>query len=183
MKNETIEIPLSKTKIIFLILGSIAFVAIALWELVYMADNQTSFNPSFIKVAAILGIVVFSFTGIVGIKKMFDKRPGLIINQEGIDVNSSGMKIGLIKWEDIIGFSVFQIMSTKLLMIKVCNPDDYINKASNTFISKMMKANNSQYGTPLSISSNALKIDFDSLHKLLREKFEESRIRTNNEAV
>lgn len=173
MKNETIEIPLSKTKIVFLILGSIAFVVIAIWELFYMADNQTRFSPSFVKIAAILGIIFFSFTGFMGFKKMFDKRPGLIINHEGIDVNASGMKIGMIKWDDIIGFSVFEVMSTKLLMIKVYNPDDYINKASNKFISKMMKSNHSLYGTPLSISSNTLKIDFNSLHKLLKEKFEE----------
>jgi hypothetical protein len=41
--------------------------------------------------------------------------------------------------------------------------------------SKLMKANLNSYGTPLSITSNTLKYNFDALEKLIHLEFEKNK--------
>ncbi len=169
MDNEII-IPLSKGKIVLLIIGSLAFVTACAWLFNIKAGGE--YEAVFWKGFAIIGGIFFSITGIFGIKKIFDFEPGLVINSEGIIDNSSAVSIGLIKWGDIVGFKVMQISSTKLLLILVKNPEKYIEMEENKIKRKLMSMNNSRYGSPISISSNALKINFKELEKMIQDNFE-----------
>jgi hypothetical protein len=45
---------------------------------------------------------------------------------------------------------------------------------------KMMQGNMNTYGTPLSISPNTLKYDFNALEKLLQERLNEHQNKTPN---
>ena len=76
--NNKIEIPLSKTKIILLLLAAIAFVAGGIW----IATNPERFipnifritSPEIIRIGGIVGILFFGAAGVYGIKKIFDKN-------------------------------------------------------------------------------------------------------------
>ena len=57
-------------------------------------------------------------------------------------------------------------------MILVRNPEKYIGKAKNKIAKKSMETNLKWYGSPIAISPNALKINFNNLEKLLTENFE-----------
>ena len=59
-------------------------------------------------------------------------------------------------------------MSTKFLLIKLSNPEKYIEKAKNEMTARLMRTNIKMYGTPLSITSNTLKYDFEKLEKLIK---------------
>ena len=75
--SDRIEIPLSKKKILLLLLATIAFVACGIW----IATNPEMFipnifritNPEIIRIGGIAGILFFGAGGIYGIKK---HRPG-----------------------------------------------------------------------------------------------------------
>ena len=167
--NKEIIIPLSKGKIMLLNLGSIAFVLGCIW--LFGIDDGSKHDSIFIKTIAAIGALFFSLAGIVGIKKMFDKRAGLIISDKGIINNSGAFDVGLIKWEDITGFDVYEIKHTKMLQVFVKNPEKYIEAEKSKIKRKMMRMNG-RYGSPISISSNALKIKFKDLQKVVLDNFE-----------
>lgn len=170
-----IEIPLSKTKMTITFLGSLAFVGLGLWFLINPPkSNHWLFgNPTLIFVVGLASVLFFGLVAITIFRKFSDKKAGLIISKDGITDNSSGVSAGLIPWTDIQEIKVSQVMNQKFLMFIVSNPQDYLDKVKNPLKRNAMKVNYKTYGSPISISSNALKTNFDDLQKLLVEKMNE----------
>ena len=189
--GQTIEIALSKKKIFFMLIGALAFVAIGLWFVISPPTISNSYwgNPTKIAIAGYASIVFFGLCAFVLIKKLPDNKPGLIIDQTGLTDNSSGVSAGQILWTDIENISVIEIHSQKLIMLQVTNPQDYIDKQTSSFKRKMMQLNYKMYGTPLSITSNGLKISFDELLSTLTDKLNATRQlqkveeRTHNKSI
>lgn len=168
---ERIEIPLSKTKLLFGIGGSLIFVMLGY---LMFSNASTEFeSPMLAKGAGIASVIFFGATFIYAIKKIFDKSLGLIIDQSGITDNSNATSIGLISWQDIREITVKQISSTKFMLIHVRDPEMYLDKASSGMQKRLMKANIKMYGTPISITSNTLKYNFADLEKLIIQKHSE----------
>jgi hypothetical protein len=175
--DNRIEIPLSKQKIILMLIGSIAFVAIGLWFVIAPPTIQNSYwgNPTKIMIVGYSSIIFFGLCAFFLIRKLPDNKPGLIIDDNGLIDNSSGVSTGQILWADIEDISVIEIHRQRLIMIHVKNPQDYIDKQKSGFKRRIMTMNFKMYGTPLSITSNALKIPFDELLSALNKKFTDSR--------
>jgi len=162
--NSEIKIPPSKINITLLTIGSLIFVITGfamLW--------------SFIGFVAIL---FFGTTGTYGLIKLFDSNTGLKMDANGITDNSSATSIGLIKWNDISQIRPEQIASEKFIMIDLFEPEKYIKKAKNKFKANLMKMNMSMYGTPISISSRALKYNFTELEKIMQTEYEKHKNKT-----
>ena len=169
--QEELIIKLSKTKILLLIIGSFAFVALSFWS--------GKYDGLFIKAVSTTGILLFGLCGIYGIIKIFDNKPGLIIDKKGIRDNSSAVSGHLIRWEDITGFEVGEIKKTRFLLIFVNNPQQFLDNA-NPFKRFIMKMNLKMYGTPVSISSNALQCNFDELLKMLENEIKKLSVKEMN---
>ena len=163
-----VEIPLSKTKICLLLIGSIVFVIAGILFII-TPETFISFihpNPDTIRIAGIASVLFFGAASIYGARKFFDKSIGLTIDDNGINDNTNASSAGLINWSDITEIKTKQVMSTKFLLIFISNPDKYLDRASG-FKRKLMKGNMKMYGTPLSITSNTLKYSFSDLEKLI----------------
>lgn len=173
---DTIEIPLSKKKILLLTIGSFAFVLLGVLFIINPEKFITFLirNEEFVRVAGIVNVVFFSATGIYGIFKLQDKKVGLTISNEGIIDNTNATSIGLIKWENIERIKIEQVMSTKFLLIFTNNQDEILTKV-NGMKRKLMSANTKMYGTPISITANTLKNDFKELEKLIMNRLKEAR--------
>lgn len=171
--DQELIIPLSKTKMILTLLGSIAFVVLGGWLLIY-ASNGAEFIPFFVQAVGVSAIVFFGIVAIFASKKLFDKSPGLIINAKGIFDNSSGVSVGLITWDQITGFSVSTVESQRFLTIHVHNPEAYLNRGN--FLQRIaIKANSKFYGSPVQLSSNSLQTNFDELLKTIQQYHERYR--------
>ena len=168
-----IEIPKSKTKLLLGIGASLIFVVVGVYFFT-TADHQTHFNPYEIKVTGITAVVFFGATCTYGIKKLSDKTIGIAIDDDGIFDNSNASSIGLIKWSDITAIKTESVRTTKFLLIYTTNPCHYLDKAKG-FKRMLMAGNNRIYGTPLSITSNTLKCDFDELEMQIRERHQVKR--------
>ena len=176
--NNKIEIPLSKKKIILLLLAAIAFVAGGIW----IATNPERFipnifritNPEIIRIAGVVEILFFGAAGIYGIKKLFDKKVGLIIDSNGITDNSNATSIGLVKWEDITGIRVLEVVNQKFVMIDISNPEHYIGLKKSGIGKMTMKANYNKYGSPISITANSLKADFKEVWEIIKKQYEKN---------
>lgn len=175
--TDTIEIPLNKTKLSLMALGSVAFVAAGVWFITHpnirLFGNQP--NPILGYGLGIVAVAFFGFCAYCLVKKLFDTRPGLIVSSEGITDNCSGYTFGLIPWADIEGIEVIEIGKQKLIMILVHNPAEYIDRQSNAIMKKMAAMNYRQYQTPVSITANTLQYELEGLFKVLREKLAENK--------
>lgn len=168
-----ITIPLSKGKLLLSTLGAFAFVAIGFWFVLAPPTTYSSFfGPTVIIIIGLISILLFGGIAILVIRKLFDPRPGLIIDEQGISDNSGGLSGGQILWQDIIDIQVLQIQRQRLILILIKNPQDYIDRQSNGWKRKLMAMNFRQYGTPLSISTNGLKISFAELLEILKHHLE-----------
>ena len=181
--EQRIEVPLSKSKNVLMLIGSVAFVAIGLWFVIAppQIDNSYWGNPTKIAIAGYASIIFFGLCAVVLIRKIPDAKPGLIIDNTGLTDNSSALSAGHILWTDIENISVLEIQKHKMLMLEVKNPQDYINRQNSLFKRKGMELNYKMYGTPLSITANGLKISFQELLTLVTEKFQETRTNAQHE--
>ena len=160
-------IPLSKTKLLFLVIGVVCLFAAGVW-LFMNADQFPDKNPTLAKSVGVAGVLFFGACAAYGFIKLFDSVPGLIVDSKGIFDNSSGISAGLIPWSDITGFSVNSIQRQRFLSIEVRNPDKYIQRASG--LKRLLVSLNARYfGGPIHISSNSLKIPFDQLLRIVGE--------------
>ncbi|MBF6640197.1 hypothetical protein IVB69_01765 [Flavobacterium sp. J49] len=171
-----IRIALSKRKLIFAFIGSIIFVALGI-QFILKPESYVSFshrNFELIRIVGYASLIFFGLCLIYIIFKAFDKKPGLVVNENGITDNSNFTSVGLIEWSEIIGIRTEQVMSTKFILIDVLSPEKFIQN-SPKFKATLMKSNLKMYGTPLSITSNSLSYNFNELEKLLKTEFDKYR--------
>jgi hypothetical protein len=166
-----VKIKFSKFKIILLELGALLLVAGSIW-LLLITNSQSSVNPAYMRLIAITGIVLFGAGAIYELKQLFDKKPGLVINKDGIWDNTSAISGCFILWTDIEKLEILKDKSNQYLLIHVKNPEEYIKKGSNGYKRFMLKMNNKTYGTPLSISSSSLQIKFDDLVTMINSRYQ-----------
>ena len=170
-----IEIQLSKTKILLVLLGGITLfifgLFIAIKPHLFVPRFFGITNPQVYVLIGIIGTLFFGASSALGIKKLFDKTPGLVISTKGIVHHTNASSIGLIEWKDIVEIRKAQVQSTNFLLPIVRNPEMYIEKAKNRFQAKMMKMNTRMYDTPITIVSNTLKIKFEELEHLVHENY------------
>lgn len=128
--NNEIKISLSKKKILLLFFGALIIVIIGIWFLLepeqFLSIRRT--NETLIQAVGISAIIFFGFCAVFAFKKLFDKKYGLIINENGIVDNSNATSVGLIKWTDIAGIRTEQVYSQNFIMLDVKNPEEYIQQ-------------------------------------------------------
>lgn len=172
MSKETLEIKLSKKKMLLTFLGSCIFVFIGFWYFLIPSTNGFSELNSniFLMIIGLLCIVFFGLVAATVLIKIFDSKAGLVIDNEGILDNSSGVSAGFVPWKDIEEIKLLQIGSQNILMIIVKDPKKYFENVNNPIKKMMMKMNYKSYGSPISISSHSLKINFNQLQQILIDK-------------
>lgn len=162
---DELVIELSKGKTILIILGSFGFVAAGYWIFSMDAAAMKELpidDPLFIHGVGIVSMVFFGMTGVMGIRKLFDKKPGLVLNSAGIIDNSSGLAAGFIPWSEIIDAEIYEVHRQKMLMIKVRNPEQFIQRG-NVLRRAVAKMGSKMSGSPIAISSNTLQTNFPEL--------------------
>ena len=169
-----VSIPLSKTKNVLLFLGAVAFVVGSGW-IWSIADTQTRYSPLFAKAVAVVGASFFALCSIYASFKIFDSRPGLIIDSQGIVDNSSAVAAGRIFWHEINGLKISDIAGQRFITIEVVDAKIFVERGG--FLRRTLNAVNTKMtGSPLSISSNSLRVNFDQLVFQLTEAFEQYKI-------
>ena len=163
--NDKIEIQLSKKKLFISLIIGIGFVLASLFFLFKPEYFVNSLITS-LNVVRIIGVVSVLFFGVCSIyiyRKIYDKSPGLIIDSSGVYDNSNATSVGLIKWSDVLEIIDKKVVSERVILIKVNDGDNYIDKSSSKWVRRMMVINQKTYGTPISITANSLDITHDTL--------------------
>ncbi|MCF6405117.1 hypothetical protein L3C95_19600 [Chitinophaga filiformis] len=157
--GEIIEIPSSKKKLIKTLIGGIFLVTAAIWMLVsdHVSTNFLLRLPYVKNGVAIAGILLFAVGSFFIVKRLRNKKAGLIISDDGIIDNMSAANPGLIPWSDIEEVVSNSVMKQEFLTLIVRNPEEYIGRQRSFLIRKTMQLNFKSYGSPIQIPLNNLK--------------------------
>lgn len=159
---EEIQIKISKKKLLFLFLVGIGFLLLSFLFSTQPSSfvNRTMRSEELVFIVGCIGLIMFGILSIFLFIKLFDSKPGLVINNEGIIDNASANPAGFIKWSDVISIGTKKVMSVQFILIQVKNPEEYIEKANR--VNKIaLKQNNREHGTPLVITSTSLQCNFN----------------------
>lgn len=162
-------IPASKFKLVLLILGALIFLALGIWlsllDAAFIEAQHRWNSPALIHTVGAVAVVFAALCAAFGVKKLFDDRPGLVLNHLGITDHSSALAAGLIPWAEIRGFATYQVQRQKLLILLLHHPQPYL-EAGGWWKRLMLQANFKMCGSPICISASALSISFDELVEL-----------------
>lgn len=169
---DIVEIPISKIKIVLLLIGSLLFVAGG----IFLVKNPgtLSISPLLITIAGYLGILFFGVIALFIVNKLFNTGPGFVIDDNGIVDNSSAFSVGFIPWEDVVDVSVIEVSGQKLINIKVSDPVDYIKRQPNILAKQTAATNQRMYGTPINVSANSLQVSFDELYNKIKGRWQQN---------
>ncbi|CAD7804790.1 hypothetical protein CHRY9390_01274 [Chryseobacterium aquaeductus] len=177
-----VVIPLSRMKMTLLFLGAVAIGVLGLILLIYEPESINHSNrfswimkpvPRFL--AGFFCVMFSGFSAITMLFRLFNKKPGLIINEKGIYDNSTAVALGFISWKDITEVKKITVNHSSFILIVVRNPIDYLNKTTQWLKLRALKMNFRYYDTPICISAHSLQIKFDELYKLLVDNLDQSK--------
>ena len=168
------EVPASRGKTFLLVLLAACFVAFGAWLLTLDAEfirSQRRFNsPTLIVVVAWITISFFGIACLAGIWRLLSSKPGLVLSDSGIEIIAFGRHT-TVPWEDIAGFSIFELKRTRMLVPVLKDPHTYIEDGG-AIRRAVARANYKICGSPIAISSDTVKLSFDELTSLVVSYFE-----------
>ena len=140
--------------------------------LLYSSIIGTTFGIA----TALLGCLVFSFL----LKILIDKRPKMVIDNNGIVVNYLGTAFSWpILWTDIEDFTTEKIQNTKCIKIKIKNKEAYksaIDSQKKSLWRWFTKYSFKKNGGTLYLSSPGSNISFNDLEYIVRKNVEARRV-------
>lgn len=170
-ERNRITIPFSRPKLTRLIGIGLAFVIVGLL-LIFYADRLPDNVPRWIPVVlGIFALLIFGFISMAILQKLTNKKPGLIVRDDGIWDNSSAIAIGLIEWQDITKVDDCHAVGQDFICIHVQDPHKYIKKAKNAFQQRILTINHQTHASAIQITANGLQGTHQDVLGLLQENF------------
>lgn len=94
--------------------------------MVAMSYSLTTLHDVLSRSVGWVALVFFGLCLIAEGVMFFRTGPQVIINDEGIE--DRRMKIGVIRWEDILSLRIDKVESTKFLCIELVDPEKYLSR-------------------------------------------------------
>ena len=169
---KSVKVPINKSKAIrlfvFFVLGVMLSSLFVLKPQFFVKGNYYGF----VKVVGYIGTVIFVLAATVVSNKVFNRKPGLQIDSEGLTDGSMGVLFSKVLWKDIAGFKKLHAAGENFIAVMVKHPQNIISSEPNPVKRKMLKLNFQTLNTPVNIAASRLKMDFDQLYALVQEAFD-----------
>lgn len=162
------KIPFSKTKMYLLLLANLSFLLLSTWFLISPEVFSGSATAFWVRLMGIIGLVFFGITFFFGVRMITSGKLAIEITDEGIRDESSGVAVGLIRWEDIEDFGLYSIMGNEFVLVNVRNPEYYHERARGGIARYTMRQNEKMTGTPIQLNVKSVKLSSGKLLELLR---------------
>lgn len=143
---------------------------------IYFSHQLTFGNGRFILLT--LGVISVLIT-IFCIRSYYqlykENFTGMYISDEGIYDISTGTDIGTVLWKDVENIRVMNELGSadkKYIVVKVHNPNEYINRELNRSKRRSLDLKQQYYGSPICFSDRALNCTFEQLKEAVFIKYE-----------
>jgi hypothetical protein len=147
----------SPFKIFLLILGSMLFVAAGLWFIGVLGSPPDD-APFWLPLIGWVSILFFGFCGVIGVRRLFDRRPAIIVDRHGILARAWSDQV--IPWSAMAGMQVLTVERTKMLCIDLVDPAAH---PSTTIMGKAAKLNKAFNFGDMSVATTGTDQSFDAL--------------------
>jgi serine phosphatase RsbU (regulator of sigma subunit) len=121
---------------------------------------------------------ISGFASVYAVKRLRDRKPGLILNNLGIIDNSGFVSAGTIFWSDVEEINSNKIIFSDCIIVKVKNPASYIRRQKSYFKRSWLGLEHRYFGSPVNISVGGLKIKFKDLFRLVQQQYMASHVET-----
>lgn len=104
-----------------------------------------------------------------------DKFTGFFISSDGLNDISTGHNYGIVMWRDVTKIRVVNDVEhpkRKYIVLKVKNPQEYIDREPTLMKRRSMILKMHYYGSPICFSDRALECTFDELEENVRKYYE-----------
>lgn len=178
--QDEIRISLHKSRLVMMLLGALVFVGVGTLILVLAVTQAAPLRVPQVFITVFFGILGLVSVGFFGwcvlamAARLFSRKPGLILNNEGFWDHSSGISAGFISWADVTAIETRRVEFQRFIVIHLSNPRDLIRRQGFT-ARFWMRLNDRIYGTPVWISANFLHTSFDQLHEQIVTRYYEYR--------
>lgn len=170
-----VHVPLDKSKAIkrfvLFVLLIIVFTFMAVRPDLFIKGN----SYGFIKVLGYVGTLIFIFCAAFVSQKVFTKKAGLTIDEEGITDNSMNVSFPKVLWKEISEIKTIQISGDNFITVFLKHPESFIASEPNSVKRKMLELNYASLKSPINIAASRLKVDFEELLAIVQEEFEKWR--------
>lgn len=174
----TLEIPLRKGKLaLVLVLALLLFIVCLLLTVAGLAGtgNLLAWEMGG---AGLVGTVIFGAGTIYVAARLFSRRPGLIIDQDGIVDNTSYSSVGRVPWSQITWVQVqslptfrrslvLQPPPPRIMVIGVRDPEQFRDRG-NWLRRFLRRGGVGMFGSPVAIADPVLRADLDDLARRIR---------------
>lgn len=151
-------------KLLWLAMGSGAFVAVSIW-MIFGDFDSSRWSPVTVKVFGVIGVLLFSFLAFLPAVQLFDRRPGAILNKDGLTYNDGIKSTKHLRWSDIADISPSQVHLQKFIAFQPHDLPAFLAALSGT-ARKVAQSNVKMTGAPFHITAVNLTTDFDNLYTL-----------------
>ncbi|MCC6762674.1 MAG: hypothetical protein IT252_15750 [Chitinophagaceae bacterium] len=170
-----IQIPLKKIRMLGYLAGALVFVLLSSWMLQLTTQaNQWSVSRLMIIVIGVAGCLFFGLMVLLMLAKCISSKPGLILNEEGLYDNSSGLSVGFVAWYDVKKIKIWHNGSTTFLVVVVNRPSQYIKREKQLLKRIAMRINQRITGSPINILVNFLDMNLYDLQDIIAAKMKQS---------
>lgn len=173
--KDEIVIGTNKSKSFIMTIIAFIFFAMALWAATEISVMPNGFDKIFLMTGVLFLIIVFGLAIISGISKMLVNNRGLLINDNGININIGPNQGQFIEWNEIKEMKLHsQSHEDMFLLVFIENPKRILKEAKglNRFLLKM---NNISHKTPVSITSTWLNSDLIEIMEIINERMNKKR--------
>ncbi|HLS12283.1 MAG TPA: STM3941 family protein [Flavobacteriaceae bacterium] len=175
------EIPFRKSKNIGIYMAGFLLVLVALF---FIFNPPKTLHP-------VLGSPIF-FGALAGIllvaawrlfqtawHRMVSKKPGMRVNEQGLEDFSSKINQGFISWSEVDKLEIKEVVSSKFIVVYLNNPEHYINSQKDGWRKRQLIDRYKNYGSPYCVATTSLETNTKALYDLL----EEYKTRFNENAI
>lgn len=153
-----------RLKLLFLFALSAIFVATGSWLFLI----PMSFLSPITKAVGLLGILFGGLTGGWFLSRMFSNRLSIILDQEGLLDNSSGVPAGRIGWDQIARVGIVTLENHRFVGIDVVDRKAFM-ASSPPFRRYIEESNAALTGFPVNIPSFAVDRSLEELRDLIQK--------------
>jgi len=100
--GDKVVIPFSKAKLAALALLLLALVAAFVYFIVH-PDGSRRHSPWFLQTVGIMGALVFGALSGLTIAQLFGRKPGLVVDRQGLIDHTTHLGVGRIDWAEVRG--------------------------------------------------------------------------------
>jgi hypothetical protein len=143
-----ISFPLSRSRAVLVVLGSLAFVAVGALLFTQRADRPL------LGVVGVLAVVTFGVALALGVAQLLRRdRTALAFDAEGFTDTSAPTAVGRVAWAETTGLRTGTLRGQPLVVVDVVDPDAVVARLGSAARRSSARANTRLVGSPVCLSA------------------------------